>query len=522
MDILQPVAESPARDQTSNFDAPQSASPHRADRSSDDRSGALLARVSAEVGEERFRKFFDRQTRVEMHGGRVDVTVPTGFLADLLGRRFGDSLRRAAGATLGESDPTKVDLQFHVDGGAFGSTAPAASPPAPKAASRPGDSSVAPARSPGQTPRRKNDHALRHRFEDFIVGESNKLAHAAARRLAEGEDLSLTGPVFIHGSCGLGKTHLLQAAAVRFLELRPRAVVRYTTAEAFTNEFITSVRTSSVDAFRRIYRGVDLLCIDDVHFLSNKDATQRELLHTFDAIGIGGARVALVSDEHPRDIRKLSQQLVSRFVSGAVVRVDPPEPILRGKIVRQVASRRGMILEDAAVQLLSDRSARGGASVREIEGMLSQIEATLLVRPELAPRGSIGLALVHAALGMGSSTDAFRIRRPIPLAQILAEVCRRLGVDQGELLGKGRHKSVVLGREMTVYVCRKLTTCSFPEIARAMGRSNHSTVLTAHKRLETQIALGGSPRSDLPPEFAGLTLAELAAKLTNDVQRASA
>lgn len=460
-----------------------------------------------------------------MHGGRVDVTVPTGFLADLLGRRFGESLRRAAGATLGESDPTKVELAFHVDGGAFASAPSDAVEPARPAAGRPGDSITAPSRAPSATQpaRRKNDHALRHRFEDFIVGESNKLAHAAARRLAEGDDLSLTGPIFIHGACGLGKSHLLQAAAIRFLELRPRAVVRYTTAEAFTNEFITSVRTSSVDAFRRIYRGVDLLCIDDVHFLSNKDATQRELLHTFDAIGVGGARVALVSDEHPRDIRKLSQQLVSRFVSGAVVRIDPPEPTLRAKIVRQVAARRGMMLEDAAVQLLADRSARGGASVREIEGMLSQIEATLLVRPELAPRGSIGLALVHSALGMGTgSSDSYRIRRPIPLAQILAEVCRRLGVDQGELLGKGRHKSVVLGREMTVYVCRKLTTCSFPEIARAMGRGNHSTVLTAHKRLETQIAAGASPRTDVPPEFAGLTLAELASKLAGDVQRASA
>ncbi len=506
----------------------------RASARHEDAGSRVLDRLSAEVGRDRVHRYFDRQARVSLSGTTLDVTVASGFIADVVGRRFGDSLRRAAAAELAEglaaqgrvthgrsADAVPVELRINVDTGAFGGSQtppPAASPVTDLPVQRP-----APAAKRPETPRR--------RFEDFLAGTSNRLALAAARRLAE-ETLDtpdadrLHGPLFIHGPCGVGKTHLLHAAAHLFRERNPGAVVRVITGESFTNEFITAVKSGSLEAFRKHFRRVHLLCIDDVHFLSNKEATQRELLYTFDAVGTTGARILLASDEPPRDIRKLSQQLVSRFAAGGVVKIELPELQLRIAIANQIAVRRGLMLEPAAATLLAERAAASGGSVRDLEGLITQVEALRLVMPELIPDGRIGLVAVRRSLGLGEPSSlpgaAGRIRRPIPLALIAAEICSALGVEVADLHGKGRHKTVVLAREMTVHVARRLTTCSFPEIARSLGRENHSTVLTAYRRVELQLIAGERPKAELPEELACLTLAELLQRLTQRVERAGA
>ncbi|MCG3124816.1 MAG: Chromosomal replication initiator protein DnaA [Phycisphaerales bacterium] len=340
-------------------------------------------------------------------------------------------------------------------------------------------------------------------------------------------------PLFIHGHCGLGKTHLLQGLATRFSELHPHTVVKYLTAEDFTNEYVTAVRNNRVDEFRRIYRGVDLLCLDDAHFLSSKEKTQTELLHTFDAIDLGGAKIVLASDDHPRDIKKMSEQLISRFLAGAVVRLDPPDEATREKIVRHLAQRRGLPMEDAAVQLLSDRAGRCGpggtpGSVRDIEGMLTQVEAYFRLVPETAVSGTIGVVLVRRALNLGDSegrADVPRSRRPIQVDRINTEVCRTLGVTVQEMMGIGRHPKVVLARSVIALLARRLTTLSFPEIARQMGRPNHSTVITAQKRLAAIMEENRSAASvdwagtDLGPEFAGLTAKEFVDRLAREIAR---
>lgn len=497
----------------------------------------ILARLSAEVGHSIVERFFDRQTRIDFHDGHLDVTVPSGFLAQLLDRRFGDQLRRAAaaGRTAGAetssaaTDGQDIDLRFHVDRTAF--EAPAA-PQRRDSTTRDGQSGnqapagqsmqaragrAAPSRN-GRAPKQPG-FTPRFRFDDFIVGASNRLAYSAAVRMAE--DPQSMAPLFIHGACGMGKTHLLQALARRFKEVHPEANVRYTTAEHFTNEFVTAVMQNKVDQFRKSYRRVDLLCIDDVHFLASKDATQNELLYTFDAVGLDGAKVAMASDEHPREIKKLSEKLASRFMSGMVVKMDAPDAELRGKLVRELAKRRGLELEDAAIQLICDRTARAigalggfGGSVREIEGLLIQVDAVHRLLPEFRqPDGRIGLLLVRKALGLQDSdspspTDnGFRPRRPISTDTVVAETCKALCVELGDFMGKGRHKRVVLARSITSYLARKLTTQSFPEIARAMGRPNHSTVITAERRLQAQLESGIESFEDvvIPAELAGLS-----------------
>lgn len=483
----------------------------------------VLDRLSAEIGADRVQRYFDRQASVSLEGNTLDVTVSSGFVADVVGRRFGDVLRRAAAAELGlvaDRADGEVELRIRVD--ARGFEGEAARPP-----SRQDPAEPRPEARPAARPAPRRQEAPRRLFDDFLVGQSNKLAHAAARRLADGDDAMVPGPLFIHGPCGVGKTHLLHAAAHAYRERNPGAIVRVITGEAFTNEFIAAVKTGSLENFRRCFRRVNLLVIDDVHFLSNKEATQRELLHTFDALGGAGAKVLMASDEHPREIRKLSQQLVSRFIAGAVVKIDLPEHALRVKIAQLAAGRRGLVLEPAAAELLADRAAAVGGSVRDLEGLLTQVEALRLIAPELIPDGRIGAVAVRRALGIQEqhlgASPAGRWgggRRPIPLASIAAEVSKALGVEVSDLMGRGRHRTVVLAREITVYLARRMTTCSFPEIARAMGRENHSTVLTAHKRLEDMLASGAPPKAEIPEEYTGLTLTEICQRIGARVERA--
>ncbi len=372
----------------------------------------------------------------------------------------------------------------------------------------------------------------RYRFETFVVGASNRVAYAAAVKIAESSDAREFNRVFIQGPCGLGKTHLLHATLARFKELNPTAVVRYTTAEEFTNEYITAVRANRIDGFRKQYRRVDLLCLDDVHFFSRKDKTQSELQHTFDALDLDGARLVLASDELPRDISSLSEQLVSRFLSGAVVRLDPPERELRERLVRAIAARRGVSVEDGAAAALANYKGdsvggSAGVSVRDLEGAMVQVEAMLRLS-EVGGSGVMTAGLVHRVLGGTSGAPvaaAVRSGRPIPFQIVIAEVCGGLNVDLGAFSGTGRHPRVVLARCICGHLGRELTTLSFPEIARYMGRPTHSTIISGCKRLKARLAAESAVPRDLSEEFgseyAGLTLAELIDRTIRAVVRAA-
>jgi chromosomal replication initiator protein len=316
------------------------------------------------------------------------------------------------------------------------------------------------------------------RLEDFVVGESNRLAFAASEQFGDG---SAEAPsiLFIHGECGVGKTHLIQGICRRRLERAPRQVIRYVTAEQFTNEYIASVRAGTLDDFRKRLRRVDLLAIDDIHFFANKTATQAEFLHTIDAIDLTGARIALVSDEHPRHIRRFSQSLVSRFLSGMVVKIERPDRSTRVELVRRLARDRGLDLTTAAEDAVAGRCA---GSIREVEGAITRLGA--LVELD-GLRGQIGPGTVERLLG--DEANLATGAQPIRLGKIVEGVCERLRVSREDLLGSGRHARTVVARGMVAHLARELTTHSYPEIARALGRDTHSAVHTAAKRLRAMI-----------------------------------
>jgi chromosomal replication initiator protein len=473
----------------------------------------LTERLVRIIGKSSFDRYFDGRVELRPSEGRLEVHVSSQAAADVLRRRFGIALRQA-GSEAAEVGGRSSEVVFVA--ASEQAPEPRQSGAAPVVASAAPTVHAAAVRTHGH-------HAppTRYRLEDYVVGESNRMAYNAAGHMANGDDPGAARTLFIHGPCGLGKTHLLQGVAQRFRERQPGAVVRITSGEAFMNDFVASIRAAGaegrsgpggVSKFRSAYRRADLLCIDDVHFLAAKQATQDELLHTFDEIERGGARVLLISDQHPRSLRKFSPALVSRFMSGMVASIAPPEAALRERIVRVFAIRRGLALDDSGVRSLASRAAwtpgaSTGPSIRDIEGMLTKIDALKRVAPEyLSADGRIGAGAVERAFGGGGthpfapgSTDANAERngaslvsaqrpaKPVRMHVIIAQTCAAIGVEFADLGGKTRHKRVVLARSLVTYIARALTTQSFPDIARALGRPSHSTVITAYQRFCRQL-----------------------------------
>ena len=439
-------------------------------------SNAVIVRVAdrlvESVGRQRYHMWFDQSARFnyddQQH--RLRVSVPNQFVADWIDKHFHQQLRDAAEQVVGN----RIDLDVHVDADVFAATSEAASTPnAPEA---PAD------RSPSiqSKVQPKFGSVLRHTLEEFIVGPSNELAFSAASSFAE-EGPGSANILFVHGGCGLGKTHLLQGICRRVLDRRPQVRVHYTTAEQFTNEFLGAMRANRIDAFRRRIRRLDHLAVDDVHFLAGKQATQQEFLHSFDAIDLSGARVVLASDSHPKLIQKLSESLVSRWMRGMVVQIHSPNTATRIEIVRALAQRRSLSLLDGVIKMLA---ARCQGSVREIEGTLTKLHALARLANERCGGGGtgpIGHTLLNRLFEGEVSEQPAKIVR---LGTVLDAVASRMHVTRSQMMSHVRDRRVVLARSLVIFILRQLTPMSFPEIAAAMGRSNHSSILNAARRIE--------------------------------------
>lgn len=439
------------------------------------------------VGAETYEKHFRTTARLRYDGRQVVVDVPTQFHKKMLGRRFGDPIAQAAREALGAAS---VDVDFFVDPNAFADAERNARVVEQAAGMEPGVAivgSIAPRRSPVR--------ALRHKLDDLVLGTSNELAYSAAMGLIDPHSPAGYQALVVHGASGLGKTHLLQGLAELYRERHPGAVVRYVTGEQFVTDFVDSVRSGSVASFRARYRGVDLLCLDDMQFLCGKKGSAAELLHTMDALDLDGGRVAIVSDEHPTRLEDLGSRLVSRFVGGMVVRVDAPDEAMRERIVESLARRSGMVLTQGATRLIARLRID---SVRDIEGVLARAHA--MQRLEGEGSRTLDESLIRQAV---RGLRVGQPRKPCPASRVLETVCHEIGVQPSEVLGNGRHRRVVVARGVAAYLMRQVTTLSFPEIARALGRRNHSTVATAFRRVECDVQDNAS--IECGPDFEGVT-----------------
>ncbi len=307
-------------------------------------------------------------------------------------------------------------------------------------------------------------------LERFVAGPCNELAYAAARQVAGGA-VTTFSPLFLHGGSGVGKTHLLQGICLAVNRHQRPLRALYLTGEAFTNQYIASLRYQSNDAFRAHVRGVDLLAIDDVHFLANKTRIQEEFLHTLDALATANNQVVLASNVHPRGIINLNHSLASRFVAGMVVELRPPDHQTRRAILMRKLEERKLHCPDEVLNFLSYRL---DGSVRELLGVTN----ALVALGKLYGKDP-DMAMAYQALGALKG----RSRSALSIDQIVSEVAKEFGLKPEQLYSSRRTQRVSLPRQVAIYLARELLGWSYGEIARHFGRRDHSTAVFACKKI---------------------------------------
>jgi chromosomal replication initiator protein len=321
-----------------------------------------------------------------------------------------------------------------------------------------------------------------HTFDRFVIGPGNRLAHAAALAVAElpGEAYN---PLFLHGPPGLGKTHLMGAIRDYLSRNHPELNVHYTTAERFTNEFVTALRRSGPEAFKARYRELDALLIDDVQTLEGKAKTEEEFVHTFNALHISGKQIVLSSDRPPEALSRLAERLRDRFAWGLRAEIEPPDLRTRIAVLWRLASDRAEERPEPAV--LQEIATRVPGNVRLLEGAMTRViaVASLLSEPLSSP-------VVRRALDRSASERAAAAQAASPsLAQIQDAVCAVCGLSREELLSSRRSTRVAHARQLAMYLAREVTPMSLAEIARGFDR-DHTTVLHALRAVEGRLEPG--------------------------------
>ncbi len=303
-------------------------------------------------------------------------------------------------------------------------------------------------------------------FENFVTGPCNRLAGAACSAVAEKPGRAYN-PLFIHGGCGLGKTHLLQATCQEILRRTPEARILYLSCDTFINHFMDCVQNGDMNEFRFRYRHVDVLVIDDIHFLARRDRTQEEFFHTFNTLFQGNKQIILSSDASPNEIPDLEDRLVSRFNSGLVARVDRPCYETRIAIVAKKARLRGITLPDEVVAYIARRVE---SNTRELEGAITKIQGYAMLNG-----GTYDMDVARSALGDVIPPS----ERIVSIQQIIDAVTRFYNVRLADLQSKKRHKSIALPRQVCMYLARQKTRYSLEEIGGYFGGRDHTTVMHA-------------------------------------------
>ncbi|MGB9186319.1 MAG: chromosomal replication initiator protein DnaA [Solirubrobacteraceae bacterium] len=394
-------------------------------------------------------------------GETLLLQAPSGT-RQWISARYGRALERCARETLGES----ARVTF-VDG---------------KSAGRP----AAPPRPPVRPPGPQSSFNPRYSFEQFIIGEGNRLAHAAALAVAELPGQAYN-PLFLHAPPGLGKTHLLHAIGNYVVAFGGGTTVRYTTAEDFTNHFLGALSTKAIEPFKRAYRDADVLLIDDVQFLASKARTEEEFFHTFNALYESGRQLVLTCDRLPRSLVGIEARLRERFAAGLVAEMAPPDLPTRIAILRKRAALDGIVVTDPQVlELIADRVA---TNIRSLEGALIRIVAhhSLTQRPislELATRVLDTLYPVAAG--------------DIPtIGRIQALVAAHYSVTPAELLSPARTARVNWPRQVAIHLAREITGAPLQAIGDAFGGRNHGTVLHACKRVAERVGADNNVAQEL-------------------------
>ncbi|MFC1762884.1 chromosomal replication initiator protein DnaA [Planctomycetota bacterium] len=427
------------------------------------------------LGAQRYRIWFKESTQLTLSDDCLRIAVPNAFTANWIESHFVKDIRRATETALGECP--RITFSITQD---RASRKVASRPTTPPVQSRLAARTAATA--PSSKPK---DPKLRLTLESFVVGPSNELAFSAAKAVVQ-EQRSPFNPLFIHGGYGVGKTHLLQGLCREITTRRPQTRWQNLSAEDFANQFVLALKTKKLEVFRQRMRRLDLLAIDDIHFLANKPSTQEEFLHTFNTISLAGKQVVLVSDASPKMIGQLSDKLVNRFVSGMVVKIDPPDFATRCEICRRRAVNMvrtafaGRLSNpkqtpDVPEEVVRYIAEHVRSNARELEGALLKVIAFSALQNE-----KLSLSTAQSVLA-----DHVEHCDPmIRIADIESAVASYFGTTAANIHSARKDKTVALARHYSMYLARKHTNMSSSEVGRLMGNKNHATVLVACKRVE--------------------------------------
>ncbi|MFM8611421.1 MAG: chromosomal replication initiator protein DnaA [Actinomycetota bacterium] len=427
-------------------------------------AGELWTAVARELQESlapaTYRAWFGRAEPVLLTEERLEVSVPNDFVRGWISGHFMDLVLAAAAQAHG--GPLDVALVLGVEG-------PEAAPPeAPlPAAAAPAPGAAARAEEPVRPPV-LNRNAT---FDTFVIGPSNRFAHAAALAVAEAPGQAYN-PLVIHGATGLGKTHLLQAVAHYVTVSNPRLRTCYATCEAFTNDFIEALREKRIEQFKARYRGYDVLLIDDIQFLSGREGIQEEFFHTFNTLHEGGSQIVLSSDRPPREIARLEDRLRSRFEWGLITDVQTPDLETRIAILRKKAARDALVIEDGEV--LAQIAMRVQTNIRELEGALTRSVAFATLNGE-----PLTVELVRDVLQNQYPEDA----RPVTVEGVQRVVAEYFSLTVEDLRSERRTQTVVFPRQVAMYLSRELTDLSLPQIGRSFGGRDHTTIHYGHDKI---------------------------------------
>jgi len=441
----------------------------------------IAKKLRAELGEDLFSSWFARMEAEQFADGQLVVSVPTRFLRNWVDSHYSSALHRVCKSELGSLENVSVVVrtrglpvqQSHL---------PHSLPQAGQAANSNVGNDLSNAAQPPSvlafTGRGSPiDKALS--FESFIPGQSNALAHAAAMRVADanpGSPLSFN-PLFIHSGAGLGKTHLLNAIAARITQKQPGRKVLYITAERFMYHFIAALKAKDVLSFKDFFQSIDVLLIDDFQFLQGK-TMQQEFCHTFNSLVDAKRQVVVAADVPPSQLGSIDQRMRSRFAGGLVVDITAPELELRRKILNARLARAqrkdaSLYIGDDVIEFIANRISSGG---RELEGALNRVIAS-----QQLTRAKITVDLAALALrDMDRQSEPTRIR----IDDILKIVGHHYSVTRADLLSPRRARSIVRPRQVGMYLAKKFTPRSLPEIGRRFGGRDHSTVLHAVRKIK--------------------------------------
>ena len=437
---------------TAHPQAAASRAPGSASRG-DDVDGAAWARVRAalrhETGDRNFDTWLAPLSMLSAEGDRVTLAAPTAFLADWVAGNFADKLRQQWAVQRPGTRHVVVSIQ------AVSAAVPSVlvMPSAGPAISLPVEA--------------------RYNFDNFIVGKSNELAYNAAQAVAEPGPVGFN-PLFLHGTTGLGKTHLMHAIGNAFLQRQPDARVAYMSAEKFMVEFLAALRAKDTIAFKQRLRSVDLLMIDDVQFIAGKESTQEEFFHTMNEIISAGKRLVITADRSPQNLEGIQERILSRMAWGLVADINPADYELRLNILH---AKLGTMTQNVAVpaEVIEFLARKITANVRELEGALNRVVAYA--------------ALVNAPVTLQFTretlADLLRAHeKKLTIDEIQRKVADYYALKMTDLLSARRAREVARPRQVAMYLAKKLTPRSLPEIGRRFGGRDHTTVMHAVKRIE--------------------------------------